>query len=163
MDKLWAPWRNKYIKRVVSKKKKQPCVFCHEKEYIVFKTRYTFAILNIFPYNNGHLMVAPIKHKKDTSQLTNAELIDLFRSVDRVKGLLDNILKPHGYNIGINIERSAGQGVVGHLHIHIVPRWWGDNNFMSILNNTKVISQSLDELYKRLKHADTKGNKKVRK
>jgi len=108
-------------------------------------------MLNIFPYNNGHLMVAPLRHVRDISLLDKEEILDLFASLNRAKALLEKVLSPDGYNIGINVSRTAGAGIPGHLHIHIVPRWNGDTNFMPVLNNTKIISQSLEELHKRLK------------
>jgi ATP adenylyltransferase len=108
-------------------------------------------MLNAFPYNNGHLLVSPLRHKGEISQLRDAEILDLFKTLNHAKGLLDKVLKPDGYNIGINISESAGAGVISHLHIHIVPRWKGDTNFMPVLYDTKIISQSLDELYKQLK------------
>ncbi|MCK9594678.1 MAG: HIT domain-containing protein [Candidatus Omnitrophica bacterium] len=153
MDKLWAPWRINYVQG----KKKSGCVFCLakrpgvKKDFVIFKTRKSIALLNIFPYNNGHLMVAPLRHVRDISLLDNAEVLDLFASLNRAKALLEKVLAPDGYNIGINVSRIAGAGIPGHLHIHIVPRWNGDTNFMPVLNNTKIISQSLEELHKRLK------------
>jgi ATP adenylyltransferase len=159
MDRLWAPWRIKYV----SNKKANKCIFCQavklkRKSYLVFKTRYSVSMLNIFPYNNGHLMLAPIRHLRDFSRLKRAEILDLFESLSKTKKLLDIVLKPDGYNIGINISRSAGAGITGHMHIHIVPRWIGDTNFMPVISGTKIISQSLSELYKRLKHAESKTN-----
>jgi ATP adenylyltransferase len=115
-------------------------------------------MLNIFPYNNGHVMVLPVRHIRDTGQLKEEEIIDLFKALNSVKKLLSDVLKPHGFNIGINLGPSSGAGITGHLHIHIVPRWVGDTNFMPLLANTKVISQSLDELYKQLKNAHAKSN-----
>ena len=157
MDRLWAPWRIKYIKTKKSKK----CIFCEgvkhkRKNYVILKTSHSIAMLNIFPYNNGHVMVAPIRHVSRLSQLKEGEALDLFRTLNKVQVLLDEALKPHGYNIGINISKSAGAGITGHLHIHIVCRWQGDTNFMPTLYGTKIISQSLDELYKQLKHAKSK-------
>lgn len=155
MDKLWAPWRIKYIKKI---KKRKGCLFCQSTEskknnYVVFKTRFSICMLNIFPYNNGHLMVSPKKHIKDFSQLREKELLDLMKTLNKAKGLLDKVLKPQGYNIGINVSSTAGAGITGHLHIHIVPRWKADTNFMPVIYDTKVISQSLDELLKALKYA----------
>lgn len=152
MDRLWAPWRMKYLK--VKKQKK--CIFCRalkskHKDYVIAKSRYSFSILNIFPYSNGHVMVSPIRHIRDLSQLKDAEVLDLFKMLNRTRKALDKTLRPHGYNIGINISASAGAGQAGHLHIHIVPRFRGDINFMPVLYGTKVISQSLEELYKLLK------------
>lgn len=116
------------------------------------------ALLNIFPYNNGHVMVSTIRHIKDFSQLSELEIVDLFKVLNRAKVLLDKVLEPHGYNIGINISKIAGAGIPGHLHIHIVPRWKGDTNFMPVTGDTRVISQSLDELFKKLKNAQSKAD-----
>lgn len=99
-------------------------------------------------------MVSPVRHVKDLAFLKDEELFDLIKSVTRAKNLLEKVLHPEGYNIGINISKTAGAGIVGHLHIHIVPRWHGDTNFMPAVYNARVISQSLDELHKRLKAAD---------
>ncbi len=156
MDRLWAPWRIKYIKE----KKKKKCLFCQtlnhkKKNYLILKTKYSLVILNIFPYNNGHLMVAPLAHVPELSKLADAQALDLLRSLDRAKKLLQKTLKPDGFNIGINVSRSAGAGITGHLHVHIVPRWQGDTNFMPVVHNTKVISQSLDQLCRVLRHADS--------
>jgi len=151
---LWAPWRIKYV----TAKKHKGCILCKDKDYIVFNTKYSFCILNIFPYNNGHVMVSPKRHVKELSLLEDTELLDLFKAVNTAKGLLDKALNPDGYNIGINLSRSAGAGITGHIHIHIVPRWHGDTNFMPVMHNTRVIAQSLEELYKLLKHY-AKSNK----
>jgi len=152
MDKLWAPWRVSYI----HKKRQKGCIFCRAARdknghYVIFKTEHSLAMLNIFPYNNGHVMVAPIRHVKSLSDFSNEQKLDLFDCVLRVQRLLGKVLKPHGYNIGINISAEAGAGIPGHLHIHIVPRWKGDTNFMPVVAGTKVISQSLSQLYKQLK------------
>jgi len=111
-------------------------------------------MLNIYPYNNGHLLVFPLRHIRDISQLSSEEIVDLFKSLNRAKSLLQKTLNPQGYNIGFNLTRTAGAGITGHLHLHIVPRWTGDTNFMPVIANTKIISQSLDELARCLKNAD---------
>jgi ATP adenylyltransferase len=157
MDRLWAPWRIKYVRSKIKKR----CIFCNTdapsaKNYIILKTEYSTARLNTFPYNNGHIMVSPIRHIAEFGQLDENEVLDIFKTLNKVKELLDKVLKPHGYNIGINITKSAGAGIASHLHIHIVPRWLGDTNFMPALFDTKVISQSLEELYKRLKDVKPK-------
>lgn len=157
MDRLWAPWRIKYISAI----REKGCIFCGSirsfkkkrgKNYVVFRSKHSFCILNTFPYNNGHVMISPIRHVKELAQLKDQELLDLLKSVNTAIGLLKKTLKPQGFNIGINISRSAGAGIK-HIHIHIVPRWQGDTNFMPIFNNTKIVSQSLDQLYKLLKSA----------
>lgn len=108
-------------------------------------------MLNIFPYNNGHIMVAPLRHVRELSLLKDYEILDLFQNLNKIKTLLEKTLRPHGYNIGINVSKTAGAGITGHMHIHIVPRWMGDTNFMPVIHDTKIISQSLGELYKELK------------
>jgi len=162
MDRLWAPWRISYIK---NHKKQKECIFCQaarvtQPSYVVLKTRLSIALLNIYPYNNGHILVSPMRHVAKLGQLKDAQITDLFKTVHKSTQLLDKVLKPHGYNIGINISRSAGAGVTGHLHIHIVPRWIGDTNFMTTVNETKIISQSLDDLYGQLINAKSKTNKR---
>jgi ATP adenylyltransferase len=155
MDRLWAPWRVSYIRG----KKQKKCIFCRDtkntgnQDYVLFSTKYSTCRLNIFPYNNGHVMVAPKRHIADPAALKQGEALDLFRALTRAKGLLDKVLKPGGYNIGINLFAVAGAGIPGHLHIHVVPRWKGDTNFMPVVFDTKVVSQSLDELYRQLKAA----------
>ncbi len=157
MDKLWAPWRTKYIKIT----RQKGCVFCKvskpgRDEYLIFKTKYSFAVLNIFPYNNGHILIAPLRHIADISSLSKEESLDLMQSLIKAKALLDKVLKAEGYNIGINLGKSAGAGITGHLHLHIVPRWAGDTNFMTTVSDAKVISQSLKELHKQLLNAQSK-------
>jgi ATP adenylyltransferase len=145
---LWAPWRRHYI---ISKKSKK-CIFCNPKEYVLEKSKHSFSILNAYPYNNGHIMVAPKRHVKSIEYLSEIEIADLMKLVVKTKKALDKKLKPHGYNIGFNIGRAGGAGFAGHIHIHIVPRWVGDNNFMPATGSTKVISDSLDAMAKLYKH-----------
>ena len=152
MDRLWAPWRIKYLKS----KKQKACIFCkaarqHKADYVFLRTTHSVAMLNIYPYNNGHVLISPVRHLKDFYEFSENEIIDIFYLLNRVKDLLSKVLKPDGFNIGINLSKSAGAGIDSHMHIHIVPRWAGDTNFMPVLNNARVISQSLDELFKLLK------------
>lgn len=162
MDKLWAPWRLKYINQI---DKHKGCVFCRilketkdDKNFIFIRRKLTFAVLNIYPYNNGHSLVLPYRHVGDLEALTKAERDELLDLVIEVKGLTDEVLGPSGYNVGLNLGRAAGAGFPGHLHMHIVPRWRGDSNFMPVVGGTRVISQSLKELHKKLKHAHKKRN-----
>lgn len=153
MDKLWAPWRSKYIYLRANKK----CIFCgnkktaHKPKFILESTKHSFSMLNLYPYNNGHVMVAPHRHVRSLELLKENELLDLMKLVNKTKRSIDKKLKPDGYNIGVNIGRIGGAGFAGHVHIHIVPRWAGDTNFMPVLNNTKVVSESLEAMYKLLK------------
>lgn len=150
MNRLWAPWRIKYIQN----KKQKKCIFCQAGkegvDYVVFRSKYSICMLNIYPYNNGHLMIAPRAHIKDFSQLNDAQILDLIKALNKAKALLNKTIKPQGFNIGVNMSGAAGAGITGHLHVHIVPRWKGDSNFMPIVFQTKVISQSLKELHKLL-------------
>lgn len=155
MNVLWAPWRVKYI--MALNKKEKGCIFCKmcrqkndRKNYIFLRSKHSFAVLNIYPYNNGHAMVVPYRHVPDLSRLNREEKKDLLGLLETTKALLDKTLKPQGYNIGMNLGRVSGAGFPGHIHIHIVPRWSGDTNFMPIVAATKVISQSLNALWKEL-------------
>lgn len=155
MNKLWAPWRSKYIYLRKSKK----CIFCNKqsarrndhKNYILARSEHSFSMLNLYPYNNGHVMVAPYRHVKSLEKLSDAELLDCMKLVNMTKTMIDKKLKPHGYNIGVNIGRVGGAGFAGHVHIHIVPRWAGDTNFMPVVANTKIVSESLDAMHELLK------------
>lgn len=151
MDKIWAPWRSTFIKL----KDKKKCIFCVNNsrdtdKYIIKRSKFSFAILNIYPYNNGHIMVSPYRHVKDIAGLDDRELLDMMRLVKDMQILLKKKLNPHGFNIGINSGQVSGAGYKDHVHIHIVPRWIGDTNFMPVISDTKVIPQSLKELYKLL-------------
>lgn len=167
MDKLWAPWRIGYIK--TAGKRQAGCLFCRslkskKKHYVFIKNKYSFAMLNIFPYNNGHVMVSPNRHIGDLKALTDSEINDIFKTLRQVVYLLGRTLKPQGYNMGMNIGKCSGAGIPGHLHLHIVPRWDADTNFMPVVSNTKIISQSLDELYGELKfNVKSKSNKRIRR
>lgn len=152
MERIWAPWRINYIK---IKRKDRRCIFCEakkfpQKNYVFIKNRFSLAMLNLYPYNNGHSMVFPLRHINKLSSLKEEEILDIFKTMNETIYKLNKILNPQGYNLGINISDIAGAGIKGHLHIHIVPRWKGDTNFMPVVCNTKVISQSLDELFLKL-------------
>jgi ATP adenylyltransferase len=162
MEKLWAPWRVKYINQI---DKHKGCVFCRilkegkdDKNFVFARKKHTFAVLNIYPYNNGHSLVLPYRHVGDLEDLTREEREEMMDLVQEVKGACDEVIEPGGYNIGINLGRLAGAGFPGHLHVHIVPRWKGDSNFMPVTADTRIISQSLKELHKRLKHAHKTRN-----
>ncbi len=154
MKNLWAPWRIKYILN----KKDKNCIFCQksqenkdEKNYIIWRGQLGFIIMNIFPYNNGHLMVAPYRHVAEPSGLKENELLEMMLLLRKSIEVLKKVLKPDGFNIGINLGKIAGAGVEDHFHIHIVPRWLGDTNFMPVIADTKVMPEHLRETYKKLK------------
>ena len=165
MDKMWAPWRSRYITHLNQKVK--GCVFCKiikekkdKENYIFIRTKHSFAVLNLFPYNNGHVLVLPNRHVRDTGDFHEEEIQDIFKLINHVKNLLKKRIHPDGFNIGMNLGKYSGAGVPGHAHFHIVPRWKGDVNFMPVLSNTKVISQSLRELYLILKYVRPRKGKR---
>ncbi|MFB0526644.1 MAG: HIT domain-containing protein [bacterium] len=152
MKILWAPWRIKYILG-----KRESCVFCDKvkenkdkENYVLLRGKNGFVMLNTFPYNNGHLMVAPYKHVPDLEGLEKDVLGELMGLVKTSTQILKKALKPEGFNIGINLGKVAGAGVEGHVHIHIVPRWGADTSFISTVGDTKIIPESLDDTYKKL-------------
>ena len=158
MDKLWAPWRIKYVTKIG--KKARGCVFCHilkekkdKKNFVIARTEHSYSVLNIYPYNNGHMLIVPNRHVFDLGGLRKEEREDLLDLLDATKILLDKQMKADGYNIGINLGKAAGAGFPKHVHIHLVPRWQGDVNFMPVTGHTKVISQSLKALYEKLRKA----------
>jgi len=159
MDRLWAPWRSKYLYL----RKNKRCIFCGNSKagafdrsrYIIERSDHSFSMLNLYPYNNGHMMVAPFRHVKDIASLSDEELSDIMKLVKKSLKTLDKRLKPHGYNIGMNLGKVSGAGFAGHIHVHIVPRWTGDTNFMPLLSHTKVVSESLEAMFRTLKAGGT--------
>lgn len=150
VDRLWAPWRHTFI----TGRRPRGCIFCAAKRstadrahHVIERGEHAFAMLNLYPYNNGHLMIAPYRHIGTLAQIRPAEWSELLRLAQRLTARLTRLLHPHGYNLGLNLGRDAGAGIPGHLHLHVVPRWRGDTNYMPILTNVKVISQSLEELF----------------
>lgn len=154
MRKIWAPWRVEYIRS----EKTKGCIFCQKPEenkdsqnYILLRGKTSFVILNSYPYNPGHLMVAPFRHLATLDELTDEELFEHFDLVRRSARAIREAYKPEGFNIGINLGRVAGAGVEGHVHTHVVPRWNGDTNFMPVLSDTKVLPEALASTYAQLK------------
>ena len=169
MQRLWAPWRETYITKVL-KNQHKGCVFCQilkEKKdvqnHIFLRNKLAYAVLNIYPYSNGHCLILPNRHEGEFSKLTQEEIMDMMNLLIKTKSLLNKGLKPHGYNVGFNLGRLAGAGIPGHIHMHVVPRWSADHNFMPIIAGTKVISQSLKAIYQLLTDADKKRNRRIRR
>ena len=153
MDQLWAPWRMSYVTAPKPPSGEDPCFICRglasnddRANLIALRTERAVVVLNLFPYNNGHLLVSPRAHKGRLDELDAAEMLGTQETLRRMVAALDKIMKPDGYNIGLNLGWAGGAGLPGHLHWHIVPRWYGDTNFMPILADVKVIVQSLDSL-----------------
>ena len=161
MERLWAPWRLTYIERA-SGPDELPCVFCGKLEQddrealILHRGAHAFVLLNLYPYANGHLMIAPYRHVATPGDLDAGERSEVWELLDHSLGVLARTIKPHGHNVGMNLGRVAGAGVEGHLHVHVVPRWNGDNNFMPVLADVRVMPQHLDETWQRL-HAAWDG------
>lgn len=154
MEYIWAPWRVEYIRG----EKPEGCIFCElpaessdEKNYILYRGRKNFVIMNRYPYNPGHIMVASYRHIATPEDFTREELTEHYEIVQKSLKALRLAFNPQGFNIGMNLGKVSGAGIDDHLHTHIVPRWQGDNNFMPLLANTKVISESMDSVYKNLK------------
>ena len=153
---MTTPWRKNYIE---GHEKEEGCVFCialakgedNSKNLIIHRGKRAFVIVNLFPYTNGHLMVAPMDHHASLELLdpeTRAEMMEL---VSQTITLLKRLYNPHAFNVGANIGKAAGAGVPDHVHMHIVPRWTGDSNFMSILGETRVLPETIEETYKRVR------------
>lgn len=164
MEYITAPWREEYVKRIYKMNK---CIFCQalklkddSKAYILFRGDYNFIMLNKYPYTPGHLMIAPYRHiaaferaKKETTD----ELTDLLKISLKI---LKKNYHPHGFNTGMNLGQSAGAGVTDHYHLHVIPRWTGDSNFMPIVGKTKVVIEDLETSYKKLWPLFNQGKKK---
>jgi ATP adenylyltransferase len=154
MDQLWAPWRLAYIANPKPPGVDDECFICKglaqsddRANLILHRGPRSSVVLNRFPYNNGHLLVAPSTHKGQLADLDDGESLELQQTLTRLVAVMHDAMHPDGYNIGLNLGRVAGAGLPGHLHWHLVPRWNGDTNFMPVLADVKVISQSLDSLY----------------
>lgn len=159
-ERLWATWRMPYIANV--EKKSENCIFCEkplqnndDENFILLRGNTSFAIMNLYPYNNGHLMVIPYRHTCDFCSLTDEEALDIMSMSRFLIHIIKKTMNPEGFNSGINMGRSAGAGIVDHLHMHIVPRWTGDANFMPVVSDTRVISEHINDTYKKLKKAIT--------
>lgn len=160
---LWAPWRMRYIKGLAEKR---DCFICDNVKnpaadgdnFVLWRTNTSIVMLNIFPYNNGHLLLAPIRHVAGLDELNDSELLEVTKLIVSSQKVLKSAVNPHGFNVGMNFGRCAGAGLPGHLHIHIVPRWDGDTNFMEVCADTDVISQGMRELYQQLKQTAEKNN-----
>ena len=154
MERIWAPWRIQYIRQ----EKTEGCILCEKPRqnedtpnYILYRGDKNYIILNIYPYNPGHLMVTPYRHVASLEELTEEERNEHFEIVSRCIRSLRQVFNPDGFNIGVNLGKVAGAGIVDHFHTHIVPRWQGDTNFMPVLSEIRVIPESLDKIYQQLK------------
>jgi ATP adenylyltransferase len=156
MERLWAPWRMEYIKAA---DEDGGCVFClaasgdDAERLVVHRGSHAIVLLNKFPYSSGHFMVAPVGHVGEYGELTDDEVLGLHRLASAGMGALADVYAPQGYNLGWNLGRIAGAGVVDHVHLHVVPRWAGDTNFMPVLADVKVLPEALEETRRKLRDA----------
>jgi len=155
MDYLWTPWRYSYVSSV---DKTEGCIFCQllnsgddQKALIVHRAELNFVILNAFPYTSGHVMVVPYEHIDRLNLLPKAAANEMMELTRRLEDILTQLYGPDGVNLGMNIGKAAGAGVAGHIHMHVLPRWVADANFMTVVGETRVLPESLDETYRRLK------------
>ncbi len=153
-DILYSPWRLQYI----NSEKGNKCIFCLDhpvtedaRHLVLYRSEYSFVIMNLFPYNNGHLMVIPKAHTANLLSLSETERNDLFGLVTQTIAILKTVYNPEGMNIGMNLGKAAGAGIDEHIHVHIVPRWSGDVNFMTSVSGTRIIPEDFEEAYQRLK------------
>ncbi|WP_297509646.1 HIT domain-containing protein [Thermococcus sp.] len=156
MKVLWAPWRIEYIRSP----KHDGCIFCDfpkenrdRERLILHRGKYSFVIMNNYPYNPGHVMIAPYRHVGKWEDLTDEELLEIMKLSQLMIRAIKKAMNPDGFNLGVNLGRVAGAGIDDHVHLHIVPRWNGDTNFMPVIADTKVIPESLQEAYDELKRA----------
>ena len=154
-ERLWTPWRMEYI---LDKNKPEGCIFCdkpgEEKDrenLILFRGLKYFVIMNKYPYNNGHIMITPYAHVSDVTLLEGEVMADITLEMQRSIAIMKEVMNPDGFNVGMNLGKAAGAGIDDHLHLHIVPRWNGDTNFMPVLADTRVMPEYLDETYMKLK------------
>jgi ATP adenylyltransferase len=155
-ERLWAPWRLEYV---TGGGELEGCLFCvmpdggDQQGLIVHRGRLAYVLMNLYPYSNGHLMVAPYRHLAAPGDLDGEERAELWELLDRSIAVLTEVMAPHGFNAGINLGRVAGAGVVDHLHLHVVPRWNGDTNFMPVLADVKVMPEHLTRTAERIRAA----------
>jgi len=160
MEHIWAPWRMAYIRT----EKAEGCIFCQKPgedsdaaNYILYRGEKNFVIMNSYPYNPGHLMIVPYRHKSSLEELDAEERHEHLDIVSRGVAVLKRVLAPHGFNLGMNIGKDAGAGIDDHIHTHIVPRWQGDTNYMTVVADVRVVPEALADTYRRLREGFRKG------
>ena len=155
MDHLWSPWRYQYVSKAAEGE--QGCIFCEKlaenrdaENFIVHRARFNFVILNLYPYTSGHLMVVPYEHVPTLNEARPETLAEMMQLTRRAERALTAVYRPHGLNVGMNLGEAAGAGIAGHIHMHVLPRWRGDANFMSVVGETRVLPEALDETWRKL-------------
>ena len=164
MDRLWTPWRYQYIKGTTGEKSgnddpASSCIFCtlpqdpgqDERNFLLHRAQYNFIVLNLYPYISGHLLIVPYEHTSELDAVSKAATDELMDLTKRAQTVLRAVYQPHGFNVGMNLGRVAGAGVAGHVHLHIMPRWTGDGNFMTTVGETRVLPEDLSTTYAKLR------------
>jgi ATP adenylyltransferase len=166
MDYLWTPWRFAYVTTADGA---EGCVFCDklaaaddEREFVVHRAEHNYVVLNIFPYTVGHLLIVPYRHVATLAECTPEEAVELIQLARRAEQALRSVYRPHGINVGMNIGKSAGAGVAGHVHMHVLPRWEADANFLSVIGETRVIPEDLSLTWSKLRAEFSAGSAEVR-
>jgi ATP adenylyltransferase len=161
MERIWAPWRQTYVSNTSPDK---CCIFCPDpmgkddrERLILLRSDHSLLMLNRYPYTGGHMLVAPLRHTAEPDDLSDAELLDLMHLLGRGRALLNRVAGPDGFNVGMNLGKAAGAGVEDHLHFHIVPRWNGDANFMTVVGDVRVIPEGLTDAYRHFSAALAEG------
>jgi len=159
MDYLWTPWRYAYVSQA---HKAEGCIFCDKiaagddrKEFIVHRGQHCYIVLNAYPYTSGHVMIVPFAHLDELQKLSPAAAEEMMALAQKMEGVLRGVYHPEGINLGMNIGKAAGAGVAGHVHLHVLPRWTADSNFMASVSETRVLPETLETTWKRLKKALT--------
>jgi ATP adenylyltransferase len=154
MDRLWSPWRYRYVSRAAPD---PVCIFCEKpaerkdrENLILYRGEHSFVLLNLFPYTSGHLMIAPYRHVARMGEADDQALVEMIRLAADAERALTEVYRPHGLNLGMNLGECAGAGIAGHIHIHVLPRWMGDANFMTTVGETRVLPEDLDITYERI-------------
>jgi ATP adenylyltransferase len=157
MDYLWTPWRYAYVSTA---EKISGCIFCElpklgddARVFIVYRGKTCFVILNSFPYTSGHVMIVPYQHLDELQKLPPEAAHEMIELSQRLEGVLRQLYSPDGVNLGMNIGRAAGAGIAGHIHMHVLPRWVADSNFMTVVGETRVLPEALENTYARIKGA----------
>ena len=157
MDYLWTPWRFQYMAQV-NQGEQPDCIFCDavrlhrdEETFLVYRGKQAFVILNRFPYTSGHVMIVPYAHQETLAGLDQATAFEIMALAQRTEGVLRQVYSPDGINMGLNLGKAAGAGVAGHLHMHVLPRWLGDSNFMTVIAETRVLPETLETTWERLR------------
>ena len=159
MDYLWTPWRYAYITDAAKTGKDGACIFCEllklpdAEARIVHRSEHCFIILNTFPYTSGHVMIVPFAHLDELSKLPESAAQEMMSLCQKMERVLCRVYSPDGVNLGMNVGRAAGAGVAGHVHMHVLPRWVGDTNFMTVTGETRVLPESLEQTYERIRGA----------